>query len=131
MAAPAPIITARTQEALDSWCDVDWNAEGDQPAAIMEGQWSPPPTGWRWRVDLYIGDAAAAGANACKGVFEKEDNAANGSSPSHLFLSAHVALSWPLLPSPLGCIQKWLYPNVDLCIQELVSALSCADQRHH
>eukprot|EP00961_Rhodomonas_salina_P171216 2308380-Rhodomonas_salina.1 len=66
MAAPAPIITARAQEALESGRDVDWNAGGDRPAAVMEGQWSPPPTGWRWRPDIYVGDAAAAGANASR-----------------------------------------------------------------
>eukprot|EP00961_Rhodomonas_salina_P047438 637347-Rhodomonas_salina.1 len=55
-----------------------WIPPPDRPKPMWDGDFSPPPRGWRWRPDIYIGDAAPAGVKACKQVFERPGDAAAG-----------------------------------------------------
>jgi hypothetical protein len=64
----------------------------ERPHPVREGQYSPPPLGWRWQPRLYVGDAARAGSNAFKQVFEEEGNPATKMSVQMCFV--HVQTIW-------------------------------------
>jgi hypothetical protein len=62
------------------------------PAPVRQGQYSPPPLGWKWQPRLYVGDAAKAGSNAFKAVFEEEDDPSTTIAVQMCFV--HVQTIW-------------------------------------